>query len=263
MEVPAAYLTRRAIIKEVADRTSVIKIASWTLLGIMIATVLARQVMKLVLKRRLASDDFFISLGTVSYPANLTLMADRLKIFTIGLFVTTYILASDGLGALHILDFEHAETLMKGYYACELLYICSICFAKLSVLVIFYDVMETTRLHRQHIVGFVSFILVWSVASLLAVAFQCPLPRPWELVDLRCFDTVSNEVIFLTDSKRLTEASATSGLYTVLSICLPKSQSSCSQYVSPQPSMVGSPARLLQFYALRHECWLSVQPSFA
>jgi hypothetical protein len=81
---------------------------------------------------------------------------------------------------------------MKGYYASELLYISAMCFAKLSILVLFYNVVALMP-HRFVVLGFGIFIFTWSVASAIATAFQCSMPQPWEMLTLRCFDTVSSE----------------------------------------------------------------------
>jgi hypothetical protein len=80
---------------------------------------------------------------------------------------------------------------MKGYYASEFLYISSICFSKLSVLVVLYTVVAAQRTYRRLVLGFGAFISAWSVVSIIVVAFQCQLPRPWEMMTLRCFNTVS------------------------------------------------------------------------
>jgi hypothetical protein len=95
-----------------------------------------------------------------------------------------------GLRALYTV--ERGSILMKGYYASELLYISSICFSKLSILVLFYNIVASQRMHRRLVLSVGVFSLSWSAASLLAVAFQCELPRPWELMTLRCFNTVRN-----------------------------------------------------------------------
>jgi hypothetical protein len=80
---------------------------------------------------------------------------------------------------------------MKGYYTSEFLYISSICFSKLPLLVLFYTVVSAQRTHRRVVLGFGFFIVAWSIASIVAVAFQCELPRPWEIMTLQCFNTVS------------------------------------------------------------------------
>jgi hypothetical protein len=81
---------------------------------------------------------------------------------------------------------------MKGYYASELLYISAMCFAKLSILVLFYNVVALMP-HRFVVLGFGIFIFTWSAASAIATAFQCSMPQPWEMLTLRCFDTVSSK----------------------------------------------------------------------
>jgi hypothetical protein len=80
---------------------------------------------------------------------------------------------------------------MKGYYASEFFYISSISFSKLSLLVLFHTIVAVHRLHRRLMLGFGSFIILWSMASLVAVAFQCELPQPWEMTTSRCFNMVS------------------------------------------------------------------------
>jgi hypothetical protein len=104
--------------------------------------------------------------------------------------VTTLLLTSKGFGAVGFLSVDKADAIMKAYYASELLYISSLCFSKLSILVLFYNVV-VLRTHRMFVMSFGVCIFVWSLASLAAVAFQCSFPRPWEMMTLRCFNTVS------------------------------------------------------------------------
>ncbi|KAF1850267.1 uncharacterized protein K460DRAFT_350343 [Cucurbitaria berberidis CBS 394.84] len=156
------------------DRTNAIKIASWSLMGITVAVFIARQLMKAIVFRRVALDDLFILFATV---------------FAIGLSVTTIVLASEGLGVFGFITLDRADILMKGYYASEFLYISAICFAKLSLLVLFYNIVVVQRLHRRFVLGFGIFIFVWTISSLLAVGLQCELPRPWEMMTLRCFNS--------------------------------------------------------------------------
>ena len=80
---------------------------------------------------------------------------------------------------------------MKVYYASELLYISSLCFSKLSIVVLFYNIV-VLRTHRMFALSFGVCIFMWSLASLAAVALQCNLPRPWEMMTLRCFNTVGS-----------------------------------------------------------------------
>ncbi|KAF2825164.1 hypothetical protein CC86DRAFT_352416 [Ophiobolus disseminans] len=180
MQTRATSITRPASPEE-QDRSNTIKIATWVLLGVTIAMFIARQIMKAIVFRRVTLDDFFMLSATA---------------FAIGLSITVFVLASEGLGGLGLLTLERADTLMKGYYASEFLYIASLCFSKLSLLVLFYTVVAGQRLPRRLVLGFGTFIFVWSVGSLLVVAFQCELPRPWETMTLRCFNTRVFWIVF-------------------------------------------------------------------
>jgi hypothetical protein len=113
-----------------------------------------------------------------------------LQIFAIGFAVTALTLASDGLGVFGRLSNQRANAIMKGYYASEFLYISSIGFVKLS-LVMFFHAIFVQRTERRVVQGLGIFIIAWTLASLLAVAFQCGLPRPWEMLTLHCYNSVS------------------------------------------------------------------------
>jgi hypothetical protein len=107
----------------------------------------------------------------------------------------TLLLASNGLGVLETVTVDRANFIMKGYYASELLYISAMCFAKLSILVLFYNVVALMP-HRFVVLGFGIFIFAWSAASAIATAFQCSMPQPWEMLTLRCFDTRTFWVVY-------------------------------------------------------------------
>lgn len=93
---------------------------------------------------------------------------------------------------------ERANVLMKGYYASEFFYITAMCFTKLSLLVLFHSIVGVQRSHRRFVLGFGIFILAWTVGSLLAVAFQCELPRTWDLMTSKCSNSVGDihDVVF-------------------------------------------------------------------
>jgi hypothetical protein len=80
---------------------------------------------------------------------------------------------------------------MKGYYASEIVYVAAIGFAKLSILVLFYNIVVTQRIVRRAVTSFGVVVLAWTVASVIAIAFQCGLPRPWGISGSRCFNLVS------------------------------------------------------------------------
>lgn len=99
-------------------------------------------------------------------------------------------ISSDGLGVLGPLTQRHANALEKGYYASNLLYITSLGFAKLSLVTFFYGI-HIQRAQRRVVLCFGIFVLAWTLASLAAVAFQCGLPKPWEVLTLHCYNSVS------------------------------------------------------------------------
>ncbi|KAH7381312.1 hypothetical protein DE146DRAFT_282001 [Phaeosphaeria sp. MPI-PUGE-AT-0046c] len=173
MQLLAKSAAQAATIEE-GDRSDSIKTATWILLGVTVAIFLARQIMKAVVFRNVMLDDLFMFAATT---------------FAIGLSATILILAFQGLGALDPVSTTRLNILMKGYYASEFLYISSICFAKLSLLVLFYTVVAAQRAQRRVVLGLGVFVVTWSMSSMIVTAFQCQLPRPWEMMTLRCFDT--------------------------------------------------------------------------
>lgn len=112
------------------------------------------------------------------------------QIFGVALSILTLTLAAEGLGVLGPLTVRRANILMKGYYASDFLYILSLCFAKLSLVAYFYNIV-VQRAQRRVVLGIGIFILVWTSASLIAIAFQCKLPSPWAKMTLNCYNSVS------------------------------------------------------------------------
>jgi hypothetical protein len=115
---------------------------------------------------------------------------DPLQIFAICFSVTSFVLASDGLGVFGALTIKRANALMKAYYASNFLYVLTIGSAKISLVTFFYSAQCQPK-QRRYIVGFGIFLLAWTLVSVIAVAFQCDLPRPWEVFALHCYNRVS------------------------------------------------------------------------
>jgi hypothetical protein len=155
------------------NKTTAITIATLLLLATLIIVVLSREAIKFTVLRKFQSDDFLILFATL---------------FAIGHTVSALILASNGLGKEEVsLTLKSANIIQKAYYSSDLLYISSICFGKLSLIAFFHGIKINT-LQRRLVQVFGAFILVWSTVSLVAVAFQCGLPRPWEVITLHCYD---------------------------------------------------------------------------
>ncbi|KAF2790511.1 hypothetical protein K505DRAFT_217606, partial [Melanomma pulvis-pyrius CBS 109.77] len=173
MTIPSTSLAVRATPITPDNKSTAITIATWLLMVIFIIMFLLREAIKFVVLRKFAVDDLLILLAVI---------------FAVGFSITTLILASDGLGVLGTLTLRRADAIMKGYYASDFLYILTIGFVKLSLVTFFHSiVIQGTQ--RRVVQGLGLFISAWTFASLLAVAFQCGLPRPWEMMTLHCYNS--------------------------------------------------------------------------
>ncbi|KAF2741880.1 hypothetical protein M011DRAFT_413696, partial [Sporormia fimetaria CBS 119925] len=173
MWVPsAASLAPRTDSTTFYDKSTTIQNVTWVLTGVFVVMFFAREFIKYVVLRRLGGDDLLILFATIC---------------AVGLSATTLLLASEGLGVLQRLTVSNAATLMKGFYASDFLYIATLCFTKLSLVVYFHNIIVQRPLRRA-VLGLGIFTLVWGVASLAAVAFQCELPSPWRIMTLNCYN---------------------------------------------------------------------------
>ncbi|KAF2713842.1 hypothetical protein K504DRAFT_450482 [Pleomassaria siparia CBS 279.74] len=174
MITPSMFLASRAMPIIPDNKSTAIWLATWLLMAIFVIMFLLRGAIKFVRKKKFAVDDVLISSAVI---------------FAIGFSVTMLMLASDGLGTYEILTLRRANAIMKEYYASDFLYILSICSAKLSLIAFFHDVLGKQQTQRLVVQGLGIFILAWTLASLIAVAFQCGLPRPWEMMTLHCYNS--------------------------------------------------------------------------
>jgi len=112
---------------------------------------------------------------------------------------------------------------MKGYYVSSFMYIAAIGSVKLSVLVILYTIVAIQRWARRIVVATGVFVLAWSVASILAVAFQCKMPRPWEIDHSQCSNMVGKlDIQRMRGIDIADDLSKFSGSCTAQSTCLQK-----------------------------------------
>ncbi|KAF2279767.1 uncharacterized protein EI97DRAFT_440060 [Westerdykella ornata] len=154
------------------NKSTAVMIATWILTGIFVVMFLARQAVRFARVRRLGLDDLLMFLATL---------------FGIGLSATTLLLSSEGLGVFEPVTIARADTLMKGLYSSNFLYISSLCLTKLSLLAFIYASAAQRGL-KKAVVGLVIFVAIWCTASLLAAAFQCKVPRPWATMTLNCYN---------------------------------------------------------------------------
>ena len=80
-------------------------------------------------------------------------------------------------------------------YISDLLYILSLTFSKFAVLLLIHRITPV-NVHQLLISGTAVIALLWSLTGLLAAAFQCQVPRTWEVLQEKCFDQVSFLLIY-------------------------------------------------------------------
>ncbi|PVI00810.1 hypothetical protein DM02DRAFT_526173 [Periconia macrospinosa] len=182
MRIPSHALSTRATNITSGDRSDAVTVTTWVTLVLLVVVFLGREIIKFTVVRKFAIDDLLILAATVSLAI----------IFAVGLSVTALRLASDGLGVFGLLTLRRANNLQQAYYASNLLYIASLGFAKLSLIVFFYKIYQVQRTQRRVVLGLGIFILGWIIASLVTIAFQCGFTRPWEMFTLHCYDIVSH-----------------------------------------------------------------------
>ena len=90
----------------------------------------------------------------------------------------------------------------KEQYAATFLFIISVCLAKLS-LVAFIRKFTPLALDRRS--GLIIGVLValWATTTIVAVAFQCRLPEPWDYIHHSCFNRVSGHPRLVSDGSHI------------------------------------------------------------
>lgn len=75
-------------------------------------------------------------------------------------------------------------------YTSQILYVISLCLAKMALLH-FLVYLARNNARRMLVRGVMIFNCTSAMVAILCVAFQCPLPHPWEILLDKCFDQVS------------------------------------------------------------------------
>ncbi|ENI05566.1 hypothetical protein COCC4DRAFT_102584, partial [Bipolaris maydis ATCC 48331] len=150
-----------------------IKLVSWTLAAAVVVVLIVRQIAKTIVFRKVGLDDSFILIASI---------------FAISLSATVLILTANGRATSFSLTFSQADILSKGYYTSELFYVSGVCFSKLSILVLFFNIVASRQFLRRIVLALGIFISTWTLVSLVTVAFQCELPRPWKTTSPHCLN---------------------------------------------------------------------------
>ncbi len=99
------------------------------------------------------------------------------------------IIASEKASTPPMRTIDKKVTIRQAGYSSDLLLIISLGISKISILILLLQISPVT-LHRTLAAILGGFIVIWSIPSLLASAFQCDLPSAWMIVEGRCFDQV-------------------------------------------------------------------------
>ncbi|KAJ8067126.1 hypothetical protein OCU04_004501 [Sclerotinia nivalis] len=155
------------------NKTPLVQIFVWLPLATSVLGVCARLGTKLAIFKKLEWQDHLITISLL---------------FSIGQSVAVVIACENGFGQLlGTMSDGQLEAMQKAEYSASLLYITSLYFAKMSI-VMFIDDFTPITAERMatKILGLV--ISLWAVSSIFAVAFQCRLPRVWDSIYGDCFD---------------------------------------------------------------------------
>lgn len=71
-----------------------------------------------------------------------------------------------------------------------ILYLLTLSLAKTSTLLLLAR-LTSVQFHMLLVRSLGAVVLLWTLASVFAVAFQCGLPRPWDYLGGKCFNSVS------------------------------------------------------------------------
>ncbi|PNY23636.1 Uncharacterized protein TCAP_06423, partial [Tolypocladium capitatum] len=87
----------------------------------------------------------------------------------------------NGLGKrTELLQHDSLNTVMKDTYVANFLYVVAVCCSKCSMsLLIARLTKKPKHLVASH--GVTGFTIMWAIASLFIMGFQCSLPRPWDM----------------------------------------------------------------------------------
>ena len=74
-------------------------------------------------------------------------------------------------------------------YAAQVLYILSLSLAKMGTLVFVKTIARKVSTYKI-VMGTMGFTLLWTIASLFGILFQCSVPQPWAILSSQCFNQV-------------------------------------------------------------------------
>lgn len=155
------------------DHGALLQIVAWFTMVAMILMVFLRLAIRFTATHSAGFDDAIVFAA---------------MLFGIGNVITISFAVVHGLGKREQIRYRaQTATLQTNVWAASMLYISTITLAKLSTLS-FTARLSPNRFHARVIWSLFALVLAWGVATVLANAFQCSLPKPWDTVEGHCFD---------------------------------------------------------------------------
>ncbi|KAJ5492314.1 hypothetical protein PEX2_087510 [Penicillium expansum] len=156
--------------------TPAVNVLTWFMLVTAILSLLTRLGTKYFIFRKWTFDD---GLATTSL------------VFCIAQSIAVSMATKNGLGQhLHMLSDLQIESIMKAEYSATILFIPSICFSKLSLLV-FIRNLTPASLDRRFALVLGIIIGIWTIVGIFTAAFQCNIPQTWNFLSGTCFNRVA------------------------------------------------------------------------
>ncbi|OQE32642.1 hypothetical protein PENFLA_c001G08127 [Penicillium flavigenum] len=153
--------------------TPAVNVLTWFMLVTAILSVLTRLGTKYFIFRKWTFDDGLITTSIVVCIAQSIAVSKATE---------------NGLGQHRdMLSDAKIDSIMKAEYAATILFIASICFSKLSLLVFIRNLTPASLDRRFALVLGIS-IALWTIASIFTAAFQCHVPQTWNYLHGTCFD---------------------------------------------------------------------------
>ncbi|KAH7110960.1 hypothetical protein EDB81DRAFT_369402 [Dactylonectria macrodidyma] len=153
------------------NKAPLIRAIGALLMVITILSAVTRIATRLVTIRTLKGDDYLVAMSTIM------VIAQSMAVIAQG---------SHGLGKIDVLTTNQISFILKGSYAADILFILALLLAKLSATRAIWDMAPRERRRPFFITEGV--IGLWALSSILAAAFKCSLPEPWDYINGQCFN---------------------------------------------------------------------------
>jgi len=149
----------------------VIQILAWLFLSFSILAVATQIATKRALSRSLGPSDILLLVALVLAVSQIATL----------LSPAGQVIGDSAIG----LPSETVQRALKALYGGNILSVLTLVAIKGSVLAAVYA-LTPVAFHRKVIIATSIVVVAWGITAVFAVAFQCPLPQAWDVLDQRC-----------------------------------------------------------------------------